>query len=45
MEILLSTLMDWLDKALREKPLLKAILLTIFFLIGFGLAYLEWMAG
>ena len=45
MENVLSTLMDWIDKALRKKPLLKAILLTICFLIGCGLAYVEWMVG
>ncbi|MBM1859114.1 hypothetical protein JQW73_22265 [Sulfitobacter pseudonitzschiae] len=42
MEIVLGALMDWLDRRLARRALLKWVLLAVVFGVGCWLAYLEW---
>ncbi len=42
MEIVLGALMDWLDRRLTRRALLKWVLLAVVFGFGCWLAYLEW---
>lgn len=44
MEVVLGALMDWLDRRLARRALLKWALLAVVFGFGCWLAYLEWSA-
>lgn len=43
MEIVLNTLIGFLEKNLKKRPCLKYTLIGSAFLIGCGLVYMEWM--
>tara|TARA_R110002033_G_scaffold3530_7_gene19591 strand:- start:4145 stop:4333 length:189 start_codon:yes stop_codon:yes gene_type:complete len=42
MEIVLEALMDWLNRRLARRALLKWVLLAVVFGCGWWLAYMEW---
>lgn len=45
MEIVLDACMGFLQRCFKRRPILKASLLALTFMVGWGLVFIEWSFG